>query len=73
MLTHCKDKNGTALRVESRPDLSGRNPGGTICEVHVRTGDGWIFSRSVTLSRHQYSDTSIERSVVRYMSTITFR
>ena len=73
MPTICKDKKGTTLLVDSRPDFSRLNPGGTICGVYISTVSGWAFSRKVTLSRHQYNDMTPEKSITEFMSRQTFK
>lgn len=70
MLTFCKDKNGTDLKVEIRPDLS--NPGGTKCEVYISCISGWTFSRTVFISRSDYKEATIRKSIIKYMSERTF-
>lgn len=71
MLTFCKDKNGTDLKVESRPDLS--NPGGTKCEVYISYISGWTFSRTVFISRSDYKEVTLEMSITKHMSGRIFR
>lgn len=73
MITLCKDKNGTDLRVDSRPDLSGYNPGGTKCEVFIMTPADWRFSRTVTVSRQQHKDLTLEKSITGIMSGKSFK